>query len=195
MADGGTLFLDEITEIEGTTQAKLLKFLDTKRFRRLGGDREIAVETRVIAASNREIKDEVRVGHFREDLYYRLNVVEIRVPALRERREDIETIAAHYLNTYKKKFGKPDLTLTPAAKAMIPVTRGPGTCAETVNVLERAVLMRKDAAIEPNHLPIEMPAAGRRALLKRNSEGRIEMELPTGTVTSTKSSARSSKPL
>ena len=93
LADGGTLFLDEITEIDPVTQAKLLKFLDTKRFRRLGGDREITVETRVIAASNRDIKDEVRIKRFREDLYYRLNVVEIRVPALRERREDIETIA------------------------------------------------------------------------------------------------------
>jgi DNA-binding NtrC family response regulator len=183
LADGGTLFLDEITEIDPVTQAKLLKFLDTKRFRRLGGDREIAVETRVIAASNREIKDEVRVGHFREDLYYRLNVVEIRVPALRERPEDIETIAAHYLNTYKKKFGKPDVTVTPAAKAMIRDYPWPGNVRELVNVLERAVLMCKDATIEPDHLPIEMPAAGRRALLKRNSEGRIEMELPTGTVT------------
>jgi DNA-binding NtrC family response regulator len=112
LADGGTLFLDEITEIDPITQAKLLKFLDTKRFRRLGGDREISVETRVIAASNREIKDEVRVGRFREDLYYRLNVVEIRIPSLRERREDILTIANHYLESFKKKFGKPELSVS-----------------------------------------------------------------------------------
>ncbi len=183
LADGGTLFLDEITEVDPTTQAKLLKFLDTKRFRRLGGDREIAVETRVIAASNREIKDEVRVGRFREDLYYRLNVVEIRIPALRERREDIETIANHYLGAYKKKFGKPDLVVSPAARALIRDYPWPGNVRELVNVLERAVLLCNEAAIEPHHLPIEMPAGGRRAVLGRRSDGRIEMELPTGTVT------------
>ncbi len=183
LADGGTLFLDEITEIEPVTQAKLLKFLDTKRFRRLGGDREITVETRVIAASNRDIKEEVRIKRFREDLYYRLNVVEIRIPALRERREDIETIAGHYLDTYKKKFGKPDLTVSPAARTIIRDYPWPGNVRELVNVLERAVLLCKEPAIEPHHLPIEMPSSARRALLQRRPDGRIEMELPTGTVT------------
>jgi len=183
LADGGTLFLDEITEIDPVTQAKLLKFLDTKRFRRLGGDREISVETRVIAASNREIKDEVRVGRFREDLYYRLNVVEIRIPALRERREDVETIANHYFEAFKKKFGKPELVMAPAARTMIRDYPWPGNVRELVNVLERAVLLSKDDAIEPHHLPIEMPASGRRAVLQRREGGRIEMELPTGTVT------------
>lgn len=183
LADGGTLFLDEITEIEPVTQAKLLKFLDTKRFRRLGGDREIAVETRVIAASNRDIKEEVRLKRFREDLYYRLNVVEIRIPALRERREDIETIAGHYLDAYKRKFGKPDLTVSAAARTMIRDYPWPGNVRELVNVLERAVLLCKDPVVEPHHLPIEMPSSGRRALLQRRSDGSIEMELPTGTVT------------
>lgn len=183
LADGGTLFLDEITEIDPVTQAKLLKFLDTKRFRRLGGDRELSVETRVIAASNREIKDEVRDGRFREDLYYRLNVVEIRIPALRERREDIETIANHYLAAYKKKFGKPDVTVSPAARAIIRDYPWPGNVRELVNVLERAVLLCKDPTIEPHHLPVEMPASGRRVAIVRRPDGNIEMELPTGTVT------------
>lgn len=183
LADGGTLFLDEITEIDPVTQAKLLKFLDTKRFRRLGGDREIAVETRVIAASNREIKDEVRVGRFREDLYYRLNVVEIRIPSLRERREDVETIANHYLDNYKKKFGKPDLKVSPAARTMIRDYPWPGNVRELVNVLERAVLLCKEPMIEPHHLPIEMPVGARRATAVRRSDGRIELELPTGIVT------------
>ena len=183
LADGGTLFLDEITEIDPVTQAKLLKFLDTKRFRRLGGDREIAVETRVIAASNREIKDEVRVGRFREDLYYRLNVVEIRIPSLRERREDVETIANHYLESYKKKFGKPDLKVSAAARAMIRDYPWPGNVRELVNVLERAVLLCTEPLIEPHHLPIEMPTGTRRATAVRRSDGRIELELPTGVVT------------
>jgi DNA-binding NtrC family response regulator len=183
LADGGTLFLDEITEIEPVTQAKLLKFLDTKRFRRLGGDREITVETRVIAASNRDIKAEVREGRFREDLYYRLNVVEIRVPPLRERREDIETIAGHYLASYKKKFNKPGLEFSAAARAMIRDYPWPGNVRELVNVLERAVLLCKGDTIEPAHLPIEIPSAERRLAALRRVEGHLDLELPTGAVT------------
>jgi len=183
LADGGTLFLDEITEIALLTQAKLLKFLDSKRFRRLGGDQEITVETRVIAASNRDIRAEVREGRFREDLFYRLNVVEVRVPPLRERVEDIATIAAHYLAVYKKKFGKPDLEFSPAARAMIREYSWPGNVRELVNILERAVLLSKTDLIEPDHLPIELPSTDRRAAMLRRNEGRIEMELPTGAVT------------
>jgi DNA-binding NtrC family response regulator len=183
LADGGTLFLDEITEIDPVTQAKLLKFLDTKRFRRLGGDREITVETRVIAASNRDIRAEVRSGRFREDFYYRLNVVEIRVPPLRERREDIETIAAHYLAAYKQKFSKPGLEFSPAARAMIRDYPWPGNVRELVNVLERAVLLCKNEAIEPAHLPIDVPSAERRVAALKRTGGRIELELPPGLVT------------
>ncbi len=183
LADGGTLFLDEISEVHPVTQAKLLKFLDTKRFRRLGGDREIAVETRIIAASNRDIKEEVRIGRFREDLYYRLNVVEIRVPALRERREDIETIANHYLDALRKKFAKPGLNISSAARTMMRDYPWPGNVRELVNVLERAILLCNDAAIEPHHLPIEMPAPGRRTAVVRRTDGHIELELPTGGIT------------
>jgi two-component system response regulator AtoC len=182
LADGGTLFLDEITEIALLTQAKLLKFLDSKRFRRLGGDQEISVETRIIAASNRNIKAEVNERRFREDLYYRLNVVEIRVPPLRERPEDIAIIADHYLGAFKTKFTKPNLQFSPAARAMIREYPWPGNVRELVNVLERAVLLCKTDAIEPEHLPIEIPASRRGAGLRR-AAGRIEMELPTGPVT------------
>ncbi len=184
LADGGTLFLDEITEIEPVTQAKLLKFLDTKRFRRLGGEREVTVETRVIAASNREIREQVSEGRFRQDFYYRLNVVEIRVPPLRERIEDIDTIAAHYLESFKKKFNKPGLVLSPEAKAMTRAYPWPGNVRELVNVLERAVLLCQGDRIEASHLPIAVPStAAPRAAALRRTEGRIEMELPTGAVT------------
>jgi len=184
LANGGTLFLDEITEIDPVTQAKLLKFLDTKRFRRLGGEREISVETRVIAASNREIKEQVSEGRFRKDFYYRLNVVEIRVPPLRERSEDVDTITTHYLESYKKKFNKPGLALSPEAKAIIRAYPWPGNVRELVNVLERAVLLCKGDVIEASHLPIEVPStATPRAAALRRTEGRIEMELPTGAVT------------
>jgi DNA-binding NtrC family response regulator len=182
LADGGTLFLDEITEISLLTQAKLLKFLDSKRFRRLGGDQEISVETRIIVASNRDIRAEVQERRFREDLYYRLNVVEIRVPPLRERREDIETIAQHYLAAFKTKFSKPYLEFSPAARAMIREYPWPGNVRELVNVLERAVLLCKAESIEPENLPIEIPSAEHRSVGLHRSAGRIEMELPTGTV-------------
>jgi two-component system response regulator AtoC len=183
LADGGTLFLDEITEIALLTQAKLLKFLDTKRFRRLGGDQEISVETRIIAASNRDIRAEVQERRFREDLFYRLNVVEIRVPPLRERRVDIDAIAHHYLNAFKTKFGKPQLEFSAAARAMIREYPWPGNVRELVNVLERAVLLCKTELIEPEHLPIEIPSDERRGVGLHRVAGRIEMELPTGTVT------------
>jgi two-component system NtrC family response regulator len=169
--------------MDPVTQAKLLKFLDTKRFRRLGGDREISVETRVIAASNRDIKDEVREGRFREDLYYRLNVVEVRIPPLRERREDVETIAAHYLDSYRKKFSKPNLEFSAAARAMIREYPWPGNVRELVNVIERAVLLCKDDSIEPQHVPIQPPAGARRTATLRRCEGQLELELPTGVVT------------
>ena len=183
LADGGTLFLDEITEISLLTQAKLLKFLDSKRFRRLGGDQEIAVETRIIAASNRNIKTEVSERRFREDLYYRLNVVEVRVPPLRERPEDIAIVAQHYLTAFKTKFAKPNLELSPASRTMIREYPWPGNVRELVNVLERAVLLCKENLIEPEHLPIEMPSAERRSAGLRRVAGHIEMELPTGPVT------------
>ena len=183
LADGGSLFLDEITEIPLVTQVKLLKFLDAKRFRRLGGEREIAVETRVIAASNRDIRAEVARGAFREDLFYRLNVVEIRVPPLRERPGDVATIAQHYLAAFKKKFARTHLELSPAAYALIRGYPWPGNVRELVNVLERAVLLCKTDTIEPEHLPIAVPAATTRTAGVRRSGGRIELELPPGTVT------------
>ncbi len=183
LADGGTLFLDEITEIPLVTQAKLLKFLDSKRFRRLGGDRELSVEIRVIAASNRDIREMVRTERFREDLYYRLNVVEIRVPALRERVADIEAITDHYLDAFKKRFSKHDVTLSAAARALIRSYPWPGNVRELVNVLERAVLLCTEETIGPEHLPIQLPESSRRHVAARRDGDRIELELPTGIVT------------
>jgi transcriptional regulator with PAS, ATPase and Fis domain len=115
LANGGTLFLDEITEVDPVTQAKLLKVLDTRRFRRLGGERELEVDVRVIAASNRDILREVRAGRFREDLYYRLNVVQVTIPPLRERPGDIDRIAAWYLDHFRKKFGKTSVEFSAGA--------------------------------------------------------------------------------
>jgi two-component system response regulator AtoC len=155
LADGGTLFLDEITEVDLQTQAKLLKFLDSKRFRRLGGDFEITVDVRVVAASNLDVKTEVRSGNFREDLYYRLNVVEIVIPPLRERRSDIDVLTAYYFDFYKKKFNKSQLELSVEAMEVIREYRWPGNVRELINVLERAVLLSPEGVIEAGDLPIQ----------------------------------------
>ena len=155
LADHGTLLLDEITETDTQTQAKLLKFLDSKRLRRLGGDEEITVDVRVIAATNRDIREEVREKRFREDLFYRLNVVEVRIPPLRERKDDIDMISTYYLGYYKKKFKKPYLHFSTEVQTLLREYPWPGNVRELINVIERAVLLCKDAVIRKIDLPIE----------------------------------------
>jgi DNA-binding NtrC family response regulator len=177
LADGGTLFLDEITEVDLPTQAKLLKVLDTKRFRRLGGDVEISVDIRVVAATNRDVKDAVRTGEFREDLYYRLNVVEIHIPPLRTRREDIDLVAAHYFDFFRRKFNKPDLELSPDGWALIHDYPWPGNVRELINVLERAVILSTGRLIEENDLPIHRPAKPR-SMHVCATDVSIEIDLP-----------------
>ncbi len=163
LADGGTLFLDEITEIDLATQAKLLKVLDTKRFRRLGGDTEISVDVRVVAATNREMRQAVHTGEFREDLYYRLNVVEISIPPLRDRREDTDLLAAHYFELFRRKFNKPDLELSADSWELIREYGWPGNVRELINVLERAVLLSTGSVVQRADLPIEKTAPRRQA--------------------------------
>ncbi len=155
LADHGTLFFDEVTEIGLQTQAKLLKFLDSKRIRRLGGDEEIEVDARIIAASNRNLKKEVQQRNFREDLFYRLNVVEVRIPPLRERKTDTEMIAGHYLDKYKKKFNKRHLHFSRDALELIREYAWPGNVRELINVIERAVLLCKSESICKEDLPIQ----------------------------------------
>jgi two-component system response regulator AtoC len=181
LADGGTLFLDEITEVDLPTQAKLLKVLDAKRFRRLGGDTEIHVDLRVVAATNRDLKECVGRGEFREDLYYRLNVVEIHIPPLRERREDADLIAAHYFDFYRRKFNKPDLELSPDAWSLIRSYRWPGNVRELINALERAVLLSKGSTVARSDLPVreELPPSVA-AIAADNSL--IDVDLPQGGV-------------
>ncbi len=155
LADRGTLLLDEITETDTQTQAKLLKFLDSKKLRRLGGDEEIQVDVRIVAATNRDLREEVKERRFREDLYYRLNVVEINIPPLRKRSEDIDAIATYYLGYYKKKFKKTYLHFTPDVQTLLREYPWPGNVRELINVIERAVLLSKDATIKKVDLPIE----------------------------------------
>ncbi|MFH1756054.1 MAG: sigma-54 dependent transcriptional regulator [Candidatus Latescibacterota bacterium] len=179
LGDRGTLFFDEVTEIEFLTQAKLLKFLDSKKLRRLGGDREIPVDTRVIAASNRNLKEEVRLKNFREDLFYRLNVVEIRIPPLRDRKLDVVMIAEHYLDEFKTKFNKRYLRFSSRAIEMIRDYPWPGNVRELINVLERAVLLCKDESIQRDDLPIEKNAIKNEIIFSKDLDD-FAVKLPPG---------------
>src|SRR5438093_7920466 len=152
-AEGGSVFLDEIGELPLTLQAKLLKFLDSKIVRRVGGSRDIQVDVRILAATNRSLVDEVRQGRFREDLYYRLNVVPIEIPPLRERDGDAALLAALFVERVGRKLGK-DARLTPQAERDIARYPWPGNVRELMNVIERAVLLAQSDQIGPGELAI-----------------------------------------
>jgi Nif-specific regulatory protein len=153
LADGGTIFLDEIGEMNPAMQAKLLRILQEGVFYRLGGNESIPVDVRVIAATNRDIEQEVAEGRFREDLYYRLNVVQIRMPPLRERREDIPLLAEHFLGMFKQERGRPHLRLSNAALDRMLTYDWPGNIREMKNAIERATVMGSNAEIQPEDLP------------------------------------------
>ena len=140
-ADGGTVFLDEIGEIVPALQAKLLRCLEEKTFKRVGGATDIHVDVRVIAATNRNLQDEVRQGKFREDLFYRLNVLPIVLPPLRDRREDIPTLAKFYVDAYNSEFKKRVRGITPEALRRLQSHAWPGNVRELRNAVERAMLL------------------------------------------------------
>ena len=145
-ADGGTLFLDEIGELPLPLQPKLLRVLESGAFRPIGGDRDATVDVRVIAATNREVENEVKSGKFREDLYYRLNVFPLAIPPLRERPEDVPALAASLLKPWHKQLG-------PAAERLLVSYSWPGNVRELRNVLERAAILTEGARILPEALP------------------------------------------
>jgi two-component system response regulator AtoC len=147
LASGGTLFLDEVTEMPQRSQAKLLKFLDGMRFRRLGGQREIAVELRVVAASNANIRDRVARGTFREDLYHRLSVFSISIPPLSERKEDIPDLAETFLRYFASRVKKRLTGFAPQAIAALVAYPFPGNVRELRNVIERAAILSAGPSI------------------------------------------------
>ena len=140
-ADGGTLFLDEIAELTPDLQVKLLRVLQERRFERVGGGEEIEVDIRVVAATNKDLAAMVEKGTFRDDLYYRLNVVQIPLPALRERREDIIGLAEAFAESYCQRYGRPSLRLTDAERACLLNYSWPGNVRELKNIIERAVIL------------------------------------------------------
>jgi DNA-binding NtrC family response regulator len=148
-ANGGTIFLDEILEMSPALQAKLLRVTQDGRFQRIGSNREIRTNARILAASNRNLEEEVRQGRFREDLYYRLNVVELHLPPLRERREDILPLA----NAFIAKLARSRARLTEATAVCLQNYSWPGNVRELRNTIERAVLLTQSELILPDHLP------------------------------------------
>jgi DNA-binding NtrC family response regulator len=161
-AAGGTIFLDEVGELPAELQAKLLRFLEEHCFERVGGSETVAVDARVIAATNRNLDDEVRAGRFREDLYFRLNVLGIRLPALRERLADLAVLADHTIAMLALRHRRPGITLAGDARHALEAYRWPGNVRELVNVLERAVVLSRDDTIRREDLPdhIVAPTAG-----------------------------------
>jgi len=163
LADGGTLFLDEIGEISPAIQVKLLRFLQEREFERVGGTQTIKVDVRVIAATNRNLLDEIAKGKFREDLYYRLNVVSLEMPPLRERRADIPALVKFFIDRYAKDNGKTIDGCAPATLELLMNYSWPGNVRELENAIERAVVLCPGSTIEakylpPNVKPVVMPA-------------------------------------
>lgn len=146
-ADGGTLFLDEIGEISASTQVKLLRFLETKAIERVGGSKPIELDVRLVAATNRTLEQLVRDGKFREDLFFRLNVVRITMPPLRERRDDVPLLLAHYIKVFSVENGAPPLTIEPGALATLQAYPWPGNIRELRNFCENAVVLRRGRSL------------------------------------------------
>lgn len=141
LADGGTLFLDEIGDMSKEAQAKVLRVIETKEFQRVGGAKNIKVDVRIIAATNKDLEEEVKRGNFREDLFYRLNVIPIRVPPLRERKEDIPLLAEHFLQLIAEQFGRPKKRVSEDAMKALMEYHWPGNVRELKNLIERLVIM------------------------------------------------------
>jgi DNA-binding NtrC family response regulator/signal transduction histidine kinase len=159
LANGGTLFLDEVGEIGPEAQVKLLRVLQERQFERVGGNETITVQVRIVAATNRDLGQLVREGRFREDLFYRLNVIPVNLPPLRQRREDIPLLVVHFLDRYRRRMGRPQMTVSPASLSLLSTYDWPGNVREIQNVMERIVVTVAEDVVEPPHLPAEIRAA------------------------------------
>ena len=159
-ANGGTIFLDEISELDLNLQAKILRFMQDRKFSPLGSNREIEADVRIIGATNRDLKDAVGKGTFREDLYYRFNVVQIKLPPLRERREDIILLAKHFLKDAERKFETGKKELSREARDLLLKYDWPGNVRELENAIKRACVLSNGTVIEKRDLPLEEAGSG-----------------------------------
>jgi two-component system, NtrC family, response regulator AtoC len=166
LCDGGTLFLDEVADMSMPTQAKLLRFIDHRNFKRVGGAQDITVDIRIVAATNKDLDEEVRTGRFRSDLFFRLNVVSIHLPPLRDRGEDVPVLARHFVKEFARKFQKRFSEISNEVVAVFGIYGWPGNVRELRNVIERVVLLEDGERVESAQLPPEVlgrpgPSAGR----------------------------------
>ena len=166
-ADGGTLFLDEVGDMSLKTQAKVLRALEEQRFEPVGSGVSIQVDVRVVASTNKNLEEEIERGNFREDLFYRLNVIPFHVPPLRERIEDVRLLAAHFLQEFTTAYGRKPKELTPEALRALEEYPWPGNVRELRNLMERIVIMNPQPRIDARHIPLDR---ARRAVFDRPSE-------------------------
>jgi len=178
VADGGTLFLDEIGELSPLLQAKLLRVLEDQVIRRVGGVRDIQVDVRVIAASNRDLEREVREGRFRQDLFYRLAIIAIYLPALRERKEDVLPLVEFFLAHYNRKFRKSVQGISDETRRLLLNYAWPGNVRELKNALERAMILEEGNLLKPDDLPFSVASGRSGPSLIDNSASASAAEVP-----------------
>ena len=179
-ADGGTLFLDEIGELSPLLQAKLLRVLEDQVIRRVGGVRDMQVDVRVIAASNRDLEKAVRESQFRQDLYYRLAIIAIFIPPLRERREDIMPLVDFFIDRYNRRFKKSVRGITEETRRLILDHNWPGNVRELKNTIERGMILEDEPLLRPVYLPFSVGESGGRTAFERASPADGGNTLPNG---------------
>src|ERR1700686_313541 len=179
-ADGGTLFLDEIGELSPLLQAKLLRVLEDQVIRRVGGLRDNQVDVRVIAASNRDLEKAVREGQFRQDLYYRLAIIAIFIPPLRDRKEDILPLVDFFIDRYNRRFRKSIRGITDETRQLLATHNWPGNVRELKNTIERGMILEEEPFLRPVYLPFSVGESGGRTVFERTSPADGGQTLPNG---------------
>lgn len=169
LADGGTIFLDEIGDLNSSLQAKLLRVLQEQVFERLGGTKSIKVDVRIIAATNRNLEEMVKKGLFRDDLYWRLNVIPVFIPPLRDRKEDIPVLAEHFLDRFNKEYGK-KITLSPEAVDILTSYSWPGNVRELENTIERLIVLSENNIITAKDIPVHIKSENLRTIRFKSTD-------------------------
>ena len=185
MADGGTLFLDEIGEMSNQLQVKLLRAVELKSFRKVGGQKTVNVDTRIISATNKILSDQIKTGNFRKDLFYRLNVIELYIPPLRHRKVDIPLLVDHFLNEFQKKYEKPEVEFSDHCMNLLWNYDWPGNVRELKNIVERSIVMTNDRVIEsdvlPNHLQESVEEDHKEEAYQLGNDFENYIHVPVGT--------------
>jgi len=178
LADGGTVFLDEISEMKYPLQAKILRVLEDQTFRRVGGIKDITVSVRIIAASNRNLEEAVREGVFREDLFYRLSVIPISIPPLREHAEDVPTLVEYFVQHYNQKFKKSIKGVTKEALSLLRNYNWPGNVRELKNVIERAMILEDNETIDVPNLPLRVSEPQNTLRKLESTKNGLDFQMP-----------------